>query len=147
MSSAFTWHANYHPTVNNKGGVSKNVILRYWSKLFIKKKKTMSHWFVENVNFIFYANDYFIVKPSHLTCKMLFYYKEYFSIAVKIQIFGLKAWNTNICKYHISIQRMLSAATCNAKHYFTIYNEEWLSKMYIFFENSIYIFRTPFFRK
>ena len=52
-----------------------------------------------SIHFIFYANDYFIVKPSHQICKLLFYYKEYFSIVVKnlnIWIKSLKPENLQI---------------------------------------------------
>ena len=61
-SNAFTWYANYHPTINNKGSASKNVFFGCWSKLFKSKiMKTMSHWFVENVNSLY------------LICKWLLY--------------------------------------------------------------------------
>ena len=49
----------------------------------------------------------------------------------------LKVWNPKFCKYHNSMQRMLSASTCNVNHYFTINNEEWVSKMSIFSEKSV----------
>ena len=62
MSNTFTWYANYHPTINNKGGVSKNVVLGCWFKLFKSKKiKTMLHWFAENINLL------------NLICKWLLY--------------------------------------------------------------------------
>ena len=38
MSSAFTWYANYHPTVNNKWGVSKNITFGCWSNLYKSNK-------------------------------------------------------------------------------------------------------------
>ena len=61
-SNAFTWYANYHPTINNKGSVSKNLFFECWSKLFKNKKmNTMWHWFVENVNWLY------------LLCKWLLY--------------------------------------------------------------------------
>ena len=45
--------------------------------------KTLAHRFVENVNsFYLKATDYFIVKPFHLICKLLFYYKENLSIVL-----------------------------------------------------------------
>ena len=63
-ANAFSWYANYHPTINNKGGVSKNVIFGCWSKLFKNKKmKTISHWFVENIN------------SFYLICKWLLYWQ------------------------------------------------------------------------
>ena len=64
-------------------------------------------------------------KPFHLICKLLFYYEEYFNSRKKIQIFGLKkSLKLKFAKYHICVQRMLSASTCDANHYVTINNEE-----------------------
>ena len=51
------------------------------------------------IHCILYADNYFIVKPSHLICKLLFYYKEYFSLVVKnsnIWIKSLKPENLKI---------------------------------------------------
>ena len=80
-SILFIWYAKYHSTTNNAGVVSKNAIfqklgLKFFKNYFLK----ISHYFL--------AEE---AKPFHLICKLLFYYKEYFSTVVKkIRIFSLK---------------------------------------------------------
>ena len=62
MSSAFTWYANYHFTVNNERGISKNTI---FDQKFGLKFSTI----------IFFKNDNLLVydiNPFHLICKIKF---------------------------------------------------------------------------
>ena len=70
----FTWCAKYQSTPNNTEVESKNAILWKFDITLLKYfLKILLHFLLEDA------------MPVHLKCKLLFWYQEYFSIAVKVE--------------------------------------------------------------